>query len=268
MSQSLKAGEFFGQVPHKMGTTLSVMTEVVHSTRTSVPRHSHELGHFQLLVRGSYIETFDAASIASSPMTISWHRPGLTHKDEIGNQGGTFFIIELQPGAIKRYEDFAKLPDDFSVKSHFLVSLANRLYGEFKNWDLGSELIAEGVTLEMLAHLARTSTYEKRPPAWLKRTIEKINAEFLEDVRTDELAAAAGVHPVHLAAVFRQFHQETVGEYIQRLRIRRASDLLADKKMSLSEVAYAAGFADQSHFTRVFKRHMGITPGKFREILD
>jgi AraC family transcriptional regulator len=269
MSHNLRAGEFFGRVPHKMGTPLCVMTEVVHQTRTSVPRHSHELGHFQLLVRGSYIETFDGSTIASSPMTISWHRPGLTHKDEIGNNGGTFFMIEMRPEAITRFENFAALPDDFSIKSNFLVSLASRLYGEFKNWDLGSELIAEGVTLEMLAHLARTTNiHERRPPTWLKQTLEKINAEFLEELRTVELAASAGVHPVHLAAVFRQFHHETVGEYIQRLRVSHASELLADKKMTLSEVAYASGFADQSHFTRVFKRHTGVTPGKFREILD
>src|SRR3982751_353702 len=169
MSQNLKAGEFFGQVPYKMGTALSVMTEVVHSTRTSVPRHSHELGHFQLLVRGSYIETFDGSTVSSSPMTISWHRPGLTHKDEIGNNGGTFFMIEMRPEAIRRYEDFAKLPDDFSLKGHFLVSLANRLYGEFRNWDIGSDLIAEGMTLEMLAHLARSTMHRgKQVPAWLK----------------------------------------------------------------------------------------------------
>lgn len=268
MSHNLKAGEFFGQVPRKMGTTLSVMTEVVHSTRVNVPRHSHELGHFQLLIRGNYIETFEGTTVSSSPMTISWHRPGLTHKDQIGNNGGTFFMIEMRPEAISRYEDFAKLPDDFSLKGHFLVSLASRLYQEFRNWDIGSDLIAEGMTLEMLAHLARTTLRRgKQAPLWLKLVVEKIMAEFNSEIRTEDLAEAAGVHPVHLAAVFRQFQNETVGECIQRLRVEHASSLLSDKTMALSEIAYASGFADQSHFTRVFKRHTGITPGRYREFL-
>src|SRR5262245_4650582 len=110
MSDNLRAGEFFGQVPRKKKTATTVLTEVVHSTRTNVPQHSHELGHFQLLVNGSYLETSGGKTVESAPMTISWHRPNMVHKDEIGHGGGRFFMIELKPSAIERFEQFAKLP--------------------------------------------------------------------------------------------------------------------------------------------------------------
>src|SRR5881394_427887 len=113
MSNDLKAGEFFGDVPRKLSTGLSMMTEVVHSMRRSVPQHSHELGHFQLLIKGSYSETIGGKSVSPTPMTISWHRPGLNHRDEIGNNGGSFFMVELKPTAVTRFQEFAKLPADF-----------------------------------------------------------------------------------------------------------------------------------------------------------
>lgn len=269
MSVNLKAGEFYGNVPVKREIPVLTLTEVVHANRISVPKHSHELGHFQLLLDGSYLENCGGKSISLSPMTISWHRPGITHKDEIGKTGGRFFMIEIQPRSIEQMKQFAKLPEDFYIKNSPLVWLGCRLYHEFKNWQFCSDLVAEGISLEMLGFTARKQlTQDKQPPAWLVRVVEKLNEEFTENFSTEELALEANVHPVHLAAVFRQFYNETMGEYVQKLRIEHASKLLLNKETPLSEIAYEAGFSDQSHFTRIFKRFVGLTPGAFRNSLE
>jgi AraC family transcriptional regulator len=269
MSNNLKAGEFYGQVPNKRNLSALTLTEVVHTRQISVPKHSHELGHFQLLLDGSYLENCGGKSVASRPMTISWHRPGIIHKDEIGTTGGRFFMIEMHPRAIEQMKQFAKLPPDFYARHSPLVWLGCRLYHEFKNWQFCSDLVAEGISLEMLAFAARKQlSAEKQPPVWLARVVEKLSGEFTENFSTEDLALAANVHPVHLAAVFRQFYHETMGEYVQKLRIAHASRLLLDKEIPLAEIAYAAGFSDQSHFTRIFKRFVGVTPGAFRSSLD
>ena len=268
MSNNLKAGEFYGQVPGKRNLSALTLTEVVHTRPISVPKHSHELGHFQLLLDGSYLENCGGKSVASRPMTISWHRPGIIHKDEIGAQGGRFFMIEMHPRAIEQMKQFARLPADFYARHSPLVWLGCRLYHEFKNWQLCSELVAEGISLEMLAFAARQQlSSEKQPPGWLARVVEKLTEEFTENFSTEELATEANVHPVHLAAVFRQFYNETMGEYVQKLRVAHASRLLLDKEIPLAEIAYCAGFSDQSHFTRIFKRFVGVTPGAFRSSL-
>jgi AraC family transcriptional regulator len=266
MSTDLKAGEFFGQVPRKLLTPVSVMTEVVHTRRTSVPTHSHELGHFQLLIVGSYAETIGSRRMTPAPMSISWHRPGMTHRDEIGVGGSRFFMIEMRPEAIARFEEIAKLPADFCVRGDRLVSMAGRLYHEFGHWDLGSELVAEGIALEMLAALARTSHgAENRPPHWLRRVVDKIDAEFVDGVASEDLAREAGVHPVHLAASFRKHFGETVGERVQRKRVELAARLLTSTAdMPIADVAAETGFADQSHLTRTFKKITGRTPGEYR----
>src|SRR5262249_3500972 len=143
-----------------------------------------------------------------------------------------------------------------------------RLYHEFKNWQDCSNLIAEGLTLELLGHSARRRMPAvKRPPVWLARVVERLNEEFTENHATEDLALEANAHPVYLATVFRRCYNQTIGEYVQGLRLAHASKLLFKREIPLAEIAYSAGFSDQSHFTRMFKRHFGITPGEFRNSL-
>jgi AraC family transcriptional regulator len=269
MSENLKAGEFYGQVPQKKLAASAVLSEIVHRQKIALPAHSHELASFTLLLDGSYAETFGRKKFSYRPLTVWWHPSDIFHEDEIGMRGGRFFTVEIQPRGMENLRRFAKTPEMFFEKHSALVWLACRLYHEFKNWQVCSELVAEGITLEMLAHAARkTNPIEKSPPAWLARVAEKLNDEFAENFSTEDLAAEANVHPVYLATVFRRFYRETIGEYVQKLRVARAAKMLFDKEIPLSEIAYATGFSDQSHFTRVFKRYVGVTPGAFRATLD
>jgi AraC family transcriptional regulator len=78
------------------------------------------------------------------------------------------------------------------------------------------------------------------------------------------LASAVGVHPVHLARSFREAHGASVGEYLRRLRVEFAQREVLRTDAPLSEIALSAGFCDQSHFGRTFKRHTGVTPAQAR----
>jgi AraC family transcriptional regulator len=265
-SANLKAGEFYGKVSKKRSMSSSIISEIVHAQGKSLPKHSHELAFFTLLLDGSYSETYARKSFSYRPMTILWHPSDISHKDEIGKTGGRFFSIEIQPAGIETLKEYTKIPEDFYEESTPLVWLARRLYHEFKNWQTCSELVAEGITLEMLGHSARKKVrLEKTPPNWLNLVVEKLNDEFIENPTTEELALEADVHPVHLAAVFRKFHDQTIGEYIQNLRIEFATKLLLNREIPLCEIALSSGFSDQSHFTRIFKRITGTTPGNFRK---
>ena len=79
-----------------------------------------------------------------------------------------------------------------------------------------------------------------------------------------ELALDIGVHPVHLARVFRKNFDCTVGEFVRRLRIERACKEIAESSAPISEIALALGFYDQSHFSNTFKRFTGMTPAAYR----
>jgi AraC family transcriptional regulator len=81
------------------------------------------------------------------------------------------------------------------------------------------------------------------------------------------VAEAVGVHPSHLARSFRCAYGKTVGEYARALRLDWATAQLALEDATLAEIAVRAGFADQSHFTRAFRRQTGVTPGRYRELV-
>ncbi len=126
----------------------------------------------------------------------------------------------------------------------------------------------ESLLAEMLGHVARMQRENvDHPPAWLGRVVEKLRAEYSERLTLDELSVEAGVHPVHLSRVFRKFVREGIGERVHRLRIRAACEQMLTREMSMAEISLATGYADQSHFTRAFRRATGMTPVAFRRQL-
>ena len=132
--------------------------------------------------------------------------------------------------------------------------------------DSASTLAIDGLLSEMLAEGSRGKVLsaEKGSAAWLARAIDFLHDNFTCALSLEEIAQVAGVHSAHLSRVFRQKMGCTVGEYVRRLRFEFACQQILSTERRLCEVAYDAGFADQSHFTRSFKRYAGLTPSVFR----
>ncbi len=84
-----------------------------------------------------------------------------------------------------------------------------------------------------------------------------------------EVSQSLHVHPAYLSREFSKYFDDlTFGDYIRKLRIEKSIQLLNDQKYSLSEIAYLAGFSDQSHFTRIFKKVTGKNPSTYRKNLS
>lgn len=94
------------------------------------------------------------------------------------------------------------------------------------------------------------------------RARDYLHARFDENVSLAELAAVAGLSRFHFCRLFRREFGVSASLYQTHLRIARARKLLAEGK-TISEVAIATGFYDQSHFGKHFKRHVGTTPAKY-----
>ncbi len=76
----------------------------------------------------------------------------------------------------------------------------------------------------------------------------------------------AGVHRVHLSREFRRHFSITVGEFLRRKRVEHACHLVSKTNEPLADVAMTCGFSDQSHFSATFRRQVGLTPGRFRQM--
>jgi AraC-like DNA-binding protein len=102
------------------------------------------------------------------------------------------------------------------------------------------------------------------PPAAIRRVREYVEAHLCENIDLAALAGVAGLSLFHFARAFKQSAGVTPHHYLVQRRIARTQEMLARTDLSLSEIALAAGFSDQSHFARHFRQTLGMTPGQFR----
>ena len=127
-----------------------------------------------------------------------------------------------------------------------------------------NDLDIESRAVALAFSIVKFSSSTPRDLRSLQRAREYVHAHFSENLTLARVARAAGVHPVYLGQIFRQEFGETLGEYLNRIRVRAAAAMLANSDLPLTAVAVDLGFYDQSHFTRVFRQLTGATPGTFR----
>ena len=101
-------------------------------------------------------------------------------------------------------------------------------------------------------------------PGALRRVRQHIDAQLAEKIELFELAAIAGLSACHFARAFKQSVGVPPHRYLMQRRVEVAADLIKGTDQTLSEISLAAGFSDQSHFTRMFASVTGETPGAFR----
>jgi AraC family transcriptional regulator len=261
----LKAGEHYGSVSNKQRSSSAIYSETIYGHSMDLPEHSHQLGFFTLILDGHYSEIIRGRPVVYSPRTVLWRQADLSHKDKIEVAKSRFFFVEIDRRFGERMSEIERVPDHLVDRNGQLTSLTTRLRNEIALSDGSTSLIAEGITLELLGMLTRMGRVDECcEPQWLRRVFERLTDEFTDNISSEDLGREANVHPVHLAATFRRFYHESMGEYVQRLRIDRAAALLRERERPLSDIAYECGFADQSHFTRIFKRRIGLAPGAYR----
>jgi AraC family transcriptional regulator len=264
MSKSLNIGQFFGKVSQRWAADSVVVNKLVHTQPRSLPSHAHQAGFVSLMLQGEYRETAGFSQFGYQPFSCIYHPPGMDHHDEIGQAGVTLLTLEFKPELFDGM-DFA------AVNLRPIIDLSGRLPA----WELmdlyqrissnaANDLDIESRAVALAFSIVKFSVRAPRDLRSLQRAREYVHAHFSENLTLARVARAAGVHPVYLGQIFRKQFGETLGEYLNRIRVRAAAGLLANSDVPLSSIAVDLGFYDQSHFTRVFRQVTGATPGTFR----
>lgn len=230
--------------------------------------HRHEHAYLSYVLAGPYAETYgNTNSVVCAPRVLRYLPPEQTHAN-VFDEGSHCLIVEVETEALRRVEEHTKALDrPGEIQGIASTWLAQRLYHEFRQGDGLALVSLEGILLEMLAEGARHSGADRVAviPRWLHIAREYLEASFLRQVSLAEIAAAAGVHRVHLSREFRRYFSTTVGEFLRRKRIEHACQLVSTTQIPLAEIAMTCGFSDQSHFSATFRRQIGLTPAKYRQ---
>jgi AraC-like DNA-binding protein len=163
------------------------------------------------------------------------------------------------------------IKDDYQLLETGLM-IYDALYSWAKNLqkEKHTQNPVESLLLEVYKKYLKEEVH-KKTPSWAKE-IKEIIQDQLDinlSLSLKEVSSELNVHPAYLSREFsKHFDNLSFGEYIRKLRIDKAIGLLEHTAHSLSEIAYLTGFSDQSHFTRIFKKQVGINPSTFRKNLE
>lgn len=244
-----------------------LLAELAYAPGQRLAPHAHANARFVLVLRGSFTETVNGRPRTATPSTLIFRPPREMHAQTYHERGARLLVIDMAPPWLERAREEAPLIREAAdFRGGLLLHLAHRLHDEFNRRDEVSKLAIEGIFLGVLAEASRrlAPAREGKAPRWLEQARDLLHANFAERLSIEEIARVVGVHPVHLARCFKQHNHCTLGEYVRNLRIEFACREIAFSDAPLSQVALVGGFADQSHFTRIFKSHTGMTPAEYR----
>ncbi len=243
------------------------LVEAWYPPRLRTANHSHERANFCMALQGACSELYGRKRREYRPFSLDFlpaeHLHALTFEDAPLR----CFTVDIAPHLLNRMRDYSlSLEQSLHCHGGPLAWIYLRLYDEFRQKDTASSLAIEGLMLELLAAVSRNQREisEPKPPRWLQQALELLQACFLDDLSLSAIAQTVGVHPVHLSREFRRHYHSSVGEHLRKLRIEYACQAMSNPELSLAEIAALAGFADQSHFGRTFKRFVGMSPAVFR----
>jgi AraC family transcriptional regulator len=242
-----------------------LLAELNYPPSLEISSHAHEHANFCMAIKGGCTELYARKTREYKPFTLGFLPPHQTHSVKSSSRGVRAFSIDIEQQWLERMRKYSlNVEDAVYCAGGVLISLQIKLYHEFQNIDAASPLAVEGLVLEMLAEVSRHQAKESNPPRWLKKAKGLIREQVSTCPSLEVIAQQVGVHPVHLARTFRKFYRCNVGEYIRSIRIDDACRKMIGTSTPLIQIALNAGFADQSHFTRTFKRFKGMTPAKYR----
>lgn len=240
------------------------------------PKHWHEEYHLclieqgtgQMFYRGAFHETY-----AGSLFIV---HPGEIHSNAANPQSGcSFRTLNVSPHifqnavlyATGRHHELPFFPTPIVCEKD-TIEFFRLIHTSFEA--AASRLERETLLLELLIKLITRYAeerprlaYFKKEHSAVKRAKEYIEANYAVNISLEDLAHITHLSPFHLNRVFSKASGLPPHAFQTQVRIAKARKLLAEGK-PISEVTYETGFADQSHFTRHFKRMFGITPSNFR----
>jgi AraC family transcriptional regulator len=227
------------------------------------PEFEPDLPYIAVVLDGGLRKSFRRRTISLGRAEAVTMPAGAEHAARFGSDGARIVIVKASSPSSLVAQHLDRL---VRLDGCGLSRLAWLLAAELRASDVMAPLAAEGLALELLVTATRQldGPAEPRAPRWLTEAEELLRTRTGDCIRLSELAETVGVHPIHLARTFRARHGVSVGEYGRRVRIEWAAAEIARGESCLATVATEAGFADQSHFTRLFKRYVGTTPARFR----
>jgi|JI6StandDraft_1071083.scaffolds.fasta_scaffold10798_2 AraC family transcriptional regulator len=248
--------------------------------------HEHAALQLSLVLAGRVVETVGRVTEHAGALSVVCKAAGVVHANVFGREGARLARLTLADGDLASLLDDAARASDWrwthdpAVAAPFLrlVQHATTRAATFDSTcdttrDTTGDTTIAADDPDLLDLLAAFSARPVRPrsgeaPAWLAETRDRMIAEWTPLMTVGVIARQAGVHPVYLARCMRRWYGVSVGSVLRTLRLRAAVSHCHAARRSISDAAHAAGYADEAHFNRALRAATGLTPARYRNLVD
>ena len=185
-----------------------------------------------------------------------------TDRHDLANQASGLWAISA--GLAYNVKDDYKLLERGMIIYDALYSWAKHLQNEKHTQNPVDHLF-----IDVFNKFIKQKAAKKKTPNWVKELKEIIQDQVDTNLSLTNISKSLDINPSYLSREFsKHFNNLSFGEYIRNLRIDKAIELMKTSRYSLTEIAYLTGFSDQSHFTRIFKKHTSQNPFAYRKKLQ
>ena len=227
-----------------------------------MPEHAHDHASVSVVLAGGLAERVGRREVEAGPFSVVVKPAEVAHEDRFGRAGARMLGVDLTAEAVRDLPGWRE--GGAGWRWHHAPEGTERAVR--MGLDALAETPDETAVADAIAALLHTATVASGAlPPWLARVREHLHDAWREAPTVSALADEAGVHRVHLARRFRQHLGTTVTAYLRGLRVQSAAHALAAGDAPLAQIALDAGFADQPHFSRSFRRATGLAPGAYRQ---
>lgn len=263
----LPKGHFFGETNSYLEMDGISLTDTIY-THKYVDWHYHEHMYFTFILQGEMQEGNKHGLHYCPAGTLLFHHWQDAHYNKKSEKFTRGFHIEIHTDWLKRYDvDLYDLEGALNIVTMEARLDMFRLFRESKYHPEEITYTIPALLLKIVSGInSKTKETLTKYPNWKTELDILLHDECTNPISFMSIAKTLGIHPVHLSKYFHKYFHCTMGEYVRKLKIERSLILLIAKKHTLGEIAHACGFADQSHFIRVFKQIMGYIPSDFNKV--
>jgi AraC family transcriptional regulator len=246
------------------------LVETHHCPGTALSRHAHADASVNFVISGGLRETVGNLArrreFTCGPGSVLYKPAAEYHANSYGARGTRCLIIQPSPACLQALvEGGFRVGETLFPEDPRPSHLMARIYAELRHADDVSQLAIEGYIVSFFSVLSCAAMRPKKP-TWLSDAKEYLTEHKLEKICLNDVASALGIAATELSRAFHRAYGLTPSEFVRKQRTCWAASQLADGKRALSDIGLSAGFVDQSHFSRTFRIHYGVTPQRYREL--
>ncbi len=258
-------GKYYGTEDVEISFDEIIMTQYDYTIETT-PWHYHENPYFMFVLHGDMIDRNKKQKTLLPTGTLMFNNWQEEHFGTRHSELSTGFHLEFEKNWFKKAGiDFEVFEGSQKIEDPQVHLPFAKLYYEFLVADSYSKVSIELLLLQICDALGTGKVLEQSSaPKWVSRLKEILQFDK-SDLTLQYLSEQLDVHPVHISRAVPKYLRVSLGEYIRQLRVKRTIPLLLNSELLLTQIAYEAGFSDQSHFNHVFKRYFGVSPGQYRK---